>query len=66
MHIDIHNKIGECMYLDKMNNTSPTENMSEIRCSTGMKFLIHWWYRTGRVFPSEKCDDKSRKGLTDV
>ena len=54
------------MYLDKMNNTSPTENMSEIRCSTGMKFLIHWWYRTGRVFPSEKCDDKSRKGLTDV
>ena len=29
------------MYLDKMNNTNPIENMSEIRCSS-MKFLLYW------------------------
>jgi len=40
MHIDIHNKIGECMYLDKMNNTNPTENMSEIRCSGGTVLAV--------------------------
>ena len=42
------------MYLDKMNYTNPTENMNEIW------FLLRWWYRADRVFPSEKCESHER------